>query len=236
MDLGEIVKDSLLYPLNNIKSLIIYAILGIIVGVVVGSSLVAMVAAIDAGHVVGTLASGFIGFIVALFVGFMLSGYELDIIKYGIERRDDSPAIEPLRQFLNGVKVLIVMLIYYVIPLIIIAILGLFFQSWVIYVISFILAIVFGLAQFMAQCRLAKTEDLVDALAIGQAIGDISRVGIVRLLLFLVMIFVIVFILFLICAFIINWNSTVGGIILGVLSVYLVFFTGRATGLLYSDV
>ena len=103
-------------------------------------------------------------------------------------------------------------------------------------IITLILFIIFGLAQFMAQCRLAKTEDLTDALAIGEAIGDISRVGILRLLLFIIMVFVIVFVLIFISALIMNWNSTVGGIILGIVGIYLVFFVARATGLLYSDV
>ncbi len=236
MDLGEIIKDSLSYPFNNIKSFVIFAIVGILVGVVVGSSLVGMVMSINGGRVVETLASGFIGFIVALVVGFIISGYVLDIIKFGIERRNDGPSFDVLRQFMNGVKLMVVSLIYYIIPLIIVAILGLFLRDWIMYIITLILFIVFALAQFMAQCRLAKTEDLVDALAIGEAIGDISRVGILRLLLFIIMVFVIAFVLVFISALIMGWNSTVGGIILGIVGIYLTFFTGRATGLLYSDV
>lgn len=236
MDLGEIIKDSLSYPLNNIKSLAIFAILGIIVGVVVGSSLVGVVVSINGGKVVETLASGFIGFIVALVVGFIISGFQLDIIKFGIERRNDGPGFDILRQFINGVKLMVVSLIYYIIPLIIVAVLGLFLRSWIMSIITLILFIIFGLAQFMAQCRLAKTEDLADALAIGEAIGDITRVGILRLLLFIIMVFVIAFVLILICALIMNWNSAVGGIILGIVGVYLIFFVGRATGLLYSDI
>ncbi|WP_296887062.1 DUF4013 domain-containing protein [uncultured Methanobrevibacter sp.] len=236
MDLGEIIKDSLAYPINNIKSLIVYGILGIIVGIVVGSSFLGMVVSINGGKVVETLASGFIGFVVALFVGFVVSGYQLDIVKFGIDRRNDGPSFDVMRQFFNGVKVFVVSLIYYVIPLIIVAILGLFLKNWIMTIITFILFVIFALAQFMAQCRLAKTEDLGAALAIGEAIGDISRVGILRLLLFIVMVFLIAFILFFICALIMRWNSTVGGILMGFIGVYVMFFSGRASGLLYSDI
>ncbi|WP_296794591.1 DUF4013 domain-containing protein [uncultured Methanobrevibacter sp.] len=236
MDLGEIIKDSLAYPINNIKSLIVYGILGIIVGIVVGSSFLGMVVSINGGKVVETLASGFIGFVVALFVGFVVSGYQLDIVKFGIDRRNDGPSFDVMRQFFNGVKVFVVSLIYYVIPLIIVAILGLFLKNWIMTIITFILFVIFALAQFMAQCRLAKTEDLGTALAIGEAIGDISRVGILRLLLFIVMVFLIAFILFFICALIMRWNSTVGGILMGFIGVYVMFFSGRASGLLYSDI
>jgi putative Mn2+ efflux pump MntP len=88
----------------------------------------------------------------------------------------------------------------------------------------------------MAQCRLAKTEDIGYALAIGEAIGDVSRVGILNLLIFVVIAFVIAFILIFIAALIARWNSYVGGVILGIVGVYLVFFVARATGLLYSNV
>ena len=88
----------------------------------------------------------------------------------------------------------------------------------------------------MAQCRLAKTEDLMDALAFGQAIADISRVGIVKLLLFIIIVAIIAAILIFIAAALFQWNTIVGGIILGIVAVYLVFFVGRATGLLYSEV
>ena len=141
MDLGEILKDSLAYPINNIKSLIVYGILGIIVGIVVGSSFVGMVISINGGKVVETLASGFIGFIVALFVGFIVSGYQLDIIKFGIERRNDGPSFDVMRQFFNGVKLFVVSLVYYIIPLIIVAILGLFLQNWIMAIITFILLV-----------------------------------------------------------------------------------------------
>ena len=88
----------------------------------------------------------------------------------------------------------------------------------------------------MAQCRLAKTEDLSDALAIGEAIGDISNVGIVNLLIFIIAIALISVVLLFICGLIAQWNSIVGGILIGIVVIYLVFFGGRALGLLYSNV
>jgi hypothetical protein len=43
-------------------------------------------------------------------------------------------------------------------------------------------------------------------------------------------------VLLLVVGLINNLNSTVGGILLGILGVYLTFFSARATGLLYSEV
>lgn len=236
MELGEIITDALVYPTQNIKALIIYIVLGIILGIAIGGTVFGVMAGVAAENVFAVLGTGVIGLIVALFLGFVIIGYELDIIKYGINRDPGAPGIDFLRQFINGVKLFAVQIVYYLIPIIISAILAIIFQHWLSGLITFIISIVFGLAAFMAQCRLAKTEDIGYALAIGDAIGDISRVGFVKLLLFIILVFLIAFVIFLLVGFIGQWNSTVGGILMGIIGVYLTFFTSRATGLLYSGV
>ena len=165
----------------------------------------------------------------------MIEGYGLDIIKYGIERRADSPGIDIGRQITNAIKLIVVSIVYYVIPAIIILVLGLFLRDWILAIISIILIIVFALANFMAKCRLAKTDNLGDALAIGEAIGDISRVGVGKIIATVVVIFVILVIVAFILALITNMNNTIGAILLGIFSVYFVFFYNRAIGLLYSE-
>ena len=86
----------------------------------------------------------------------------------------------------------------------------------------------------MAKCRLAKTDNLGDALAIGEAIGDISRVGIGNLLITVIVVFVILMIISFIVAIFMGLNQYLGGIILGFAGVYFVFFYNRVIGLLYS--
>ena len=236
MELGEILSDALTYPFQNIKALVIYIILGIILGIAVAGTFAGIFLSFEADNVLTLIGSGIIGFIVAIFVGFVISGYQLDIIKYGINRDPSSPGIDFVRQFLNGVKYLVVYVVYMIIPIIISAILAIFFQHWFASVIDAILIIIFSLAAFMGECRLAKTEDLIYALAIGEAIGDISRVGILKLILFIIIIFIISFVIFFIASLIAQWNGIIGGILMGIFSVYVVFFVGRASGLLYSDV
>ena len=236
MEIGEILSDALVYPFHNIKALIIYVILGIILGISIGGTVGAVAAGIAMENPFAVLGSGIIGIIIALIIGFIISGYELDIIKYGIERSPGAPGIDIVRQFVNGVKYFVVSIVYMIIPIIVGAILAAIFQNWLSMLISTILSIVFSFALMMAQCRLAKTGDLGYALAIGDAIGDISRVGFLKLIVFIILIVVIAVVLATIVGFILQWNSTIGGILLGILGVYLTFFAARATGLLYSDV
>ena len=236
MELGEILSDALVYPFQNIKALVLYIILGIILGIAISGTVVGIAAGTATKNIFALVGLGIIGIFISLVIGFVITGYQLDIIKYGIERSAAAPGIDFVRQFINGVKYFVVIIVYMIIPIIIGAILAVIFQHWLSSIISFILAIVFSLALLMAECRLAKTEDLGYALAIGDAIGDISRIGALKVVLFIILIAVNTFILFLIVGLINQWNSTVGGILLGILGVYIAFFIGRATGLLYSQV
>ena len=236
MELGEIISDALAYPLKNIKALAIYAILGIILGIVAGSSLLAVLFSASSKNVLATIGSSLLAVIVTLVLGFFITGYQLDITKYGIERREDGPGVDFVRQFMNGIKLFVVNFVYMIIPIIISVIVGMIFQNWLTSVITFIVTIIFALGMMMAQCRLAKTEDFGYALDIGEAIKDVTRVGLLKLLLFIILVFIITFILFFIVAAIMQWNSTIGGILMGIIGVYVVFFSARATGLLYSDV
>ena len=237
MGIGDIIGDAIAYPFSNIKALVLYAILGIIAGIIGGASLISIAASFSSQGIAGFAFSGLsiVGIIVLILVIFLIEGYALDIIKFGIERRSDSPGIDFGRQVSNAIKLIIVSVVYYIIPAIIIFVLGIFLRDWILTIISIILIIIFALANFMAKCRLAKTDDLGDALAIGEAIGDISRVGFGKIIATVLVIFIILVIIAFIIGLISNANATIGNILLGIFSVYFVFFYNRAIGLLYSD-
>ena len=236
MSISEMFSDALAYPFNNIKALLLYVVLGIIVALLGGATIVDFAVAFTTKGVGGAALAGLgiVGVILFVLVVFLVEGYALDIIKYGIERRSDGPAIDIGRQVSNAIKLVVVSIVYYVVPAIITLILSLFLRDWLIAVIGVILFIVFALANFMAKCRLAKTDNLGDALAIGEAIGDISRVGIGNLLITVIVVFVILMIISFIVAIFMGLNQYLGGIILGFAGVYFVFFYNRVIGLLYS--
>ena len=236
MGISEILGDALAYPFHNIKALVLYIVLGIIAGLLGGTTIVDFAVAFSTKGVGGAALAGLgiVGVIVFVLVLFLIEGYALDIIKYGIERRSDGPGIDVARQISNAIKLFVVSIVYYVVPAIITLILSLFLRDWLIAVIGVILFIVFALANFMAKCRLAKTDNLGDALAIGEAIGDISKVGLGSIIGTIIVIAIILIVVSFIIALISGWNNTVGNILLGIFSVYFLFFYNRAIGLLYS--
>ena len=235
MEIGEIIKDAIVYPFNNIKALIIYMIIGIVCGLLGGASLMGVLLAAQGNNALAAGGVGFIGILILIIGGLLISGYGLDIVKFGIERRDDAPGIDIVRQILNAIKVFIVNIVYYIIPAIIgwllTTLLG---QGILTIIITLIIYIVFAFAQFMAICRLAKYDSLGEALAIGEAIGDVSRVGMLKVLLTIIAVFIIALIVALIIGVISQYNNIIGGILFGLFGVYVAFFYNRAIGLLYS--
>ncbi len=237
MSIGEILSDALVYPINNIKAFIIFMILSIVGAVIGGTSIINIIGALSTTGWSSVAFSGLsiIGVVIFILILFLISGYTLDIIKYGIERRNDSPGIDFGRQVANAIKLIIVDIVYYIVPAIIIFVLGLFLRNWLMTIISIIILILFALANFMAKCKLAKTDSLGEALSIGEAIGDISRVGLGKLIATIILILFIIIIIAIIITLISGINATIGSILLGIASVYILFFYNRAIGLLYSD-
>lgn len=237
MEITEIIGDALVYPLNNVKSLILYVIIGAITGILGGASLIAMATQVSSNNVVAAGGFGFIGILVMIIGSLLISGYGLDIVKYGIERRDDGPGIDIVRQVLNAIKLIVVSFVYYIIPAIVAWLLFTLLGKGILtLIIVAIMYIVFAFAQFMAVCRLAKYNSLGEALSIGEAIGDISKVGMLKVLITVIAVFIIGFIIAFICALIYNYHNIIGGLLLGIFGVYAIFFYNRAIGLLYSQV
>ncbi|WP_407414554.1 DUF4013 domain-containing protein [Methanobrevibacter sp.] len=106
----------------------------------------------------------------------------------------------------------------------------------VVAIVAIILFIIFGLFQTVATCRLAKYGSLGEAFAFGEVYGDIKKIGILKLLGFLIVLAIIASVI----------GAVIGllalipfiGIIIGYLigNSFILLFANRAIGLLYSDV
>ena len=101
--------------------------------------------------------------------------------------------------------------------------------------VALILFIIFSFLQTMAEARLANTGSLREALNIFEAAKDIKRIGVRKVIIVIVLLIVIVGVIQMVLSTIFGYVP-----ILSVLSIiitpYLLFFTQRAVGLLYSDI
>ena len=122
MDILDIIKESFVFPSKELGKLAIYIVFTIIIsGVAVGGILTSILSAVNYSSI-GIV--GIILFICALILGFILSGYQLSIIKSGIDQSESLSDYQWKENLINGVKNLILTIVYYIIPAIIVLIVG----------------------------------------------------------------------------------------------------------------
>jgi len=236
MEIGEIISDAAMYPINNVKALVIYGVLGIVAFLAL---IITGVGLIGAGEATGLLSGGLgilgiVGIIIAIAIFALIVGYMLDVVKIAINREDSAPEIDPVRQIINGIKLFILAIIYMIIPIIIMVILSAINETLGL-ILGFILLIVFDILLVIAQCRFAKTESLGEALNIGEVINDLKEIGIVKVLAIIIIIGIISYVLSAIATGIGNFSEIIGAILSGIFTIYTAFLQSRAYGLLYSD-
>ena len=267
MKLGEIFGDALKYPISNPQSLII-------VGVIF---LIANLTTLLAQFGVRNSAFATIWAIVALIVSILLVGYGLSILKNAIDLGDDIPSFDWMNNFIDGIKVLVVQVVYMIVPTIVSIIVGyatmgpalsriftpanisqmatnssstsvilnsipssvwagLFSGIAITAVITIIFYIIFALFSTVAQCRLAKYDSLGEAFSFGQVFSDMKEIGIINLFVFVIILWIIVIIIAMVGAFI--TAIPIVGIIISslIINSFILLFSNRALGLLYSDV
>ena len=236
MEIGEIIKDAAMYPINNVKALVIYAVLMIIACLALVFTGVGLLGASEAtGLLSGGLGiMGIIGIIIALAIFILIAGYMLDVIKIAINREDATPEIDPQRQIINGLKLIALAIVYMIIPFIVMAILSAINETLGL-IVGMILLIIFAILLVIGQCRLAKTENLGEALNFGEVINDLKEIGIVKFIAILIIISIIAYVLSAIATGIGNFSEIIGAILSGIVTIYTTFLQSRAYGLMYSD-
>lgn len=273
MDITEIIKESFVFPANNLKQLALYIVISIVVSIfALGGILAATYAESSAVYAV----LGVILVIVSLIIAFILAGYQIKIIKSGIDQGEVLD-IDWKNDFITGIKAIIVNIVYYIIPAIIVVIVGFIagipaaignigqyvienstnatsiadstvvdsippellnsFASSVTVtaIIALILFIIFAFALMMGLSRLAKTDSLGEALNIPEALKDISRIGVGKVIATVILIFIIVIIIGVIFGFISIIVPPLSFLSI-LINPYLMFFSYRAVGSLYSDI
>lgn len=237
MEIGEIISDAIRYPLNNMKSLLIYIVIMFVMALIIIFTGIGLVAGQETNQIFASGIIGIIGLILVIIIGLLVDGYGLDIVKLGIDKSDAAPEIDIGRQVIAGLKYLIVGIVYIIIPFIVMLLLSAINDTLGL-IVGVILFIIFGLALLMGQCRLANTGSLGEALNIPEAIKDLQAIGIFKVLIVIIIVAIIALILNFIAG-IFSGMGDIGSFISAILSAivgaYTFFFGNRATGLLYSD-
>ena len=119
MNITEIFKDAFLFPSKNMERFAVYLVLSVLMTVfILGGTLVYPWGFFN----VDNYAIGGIYLVIALVIGFFISGYHLKVIKSGIELDDEVPVFELGENFLGGFEITIISVFYFIIQAFIIAV------------------------------------------------------------------------------------------------------------------
>lgn len=122
MELVEIIKDAFIFPSKNLGVLAIYSILSILVAVfVLGAMFSLTMVFVD---FIRNLLTGLIYLVLSIVVGFILSGYQIALIKSGINFDEKAPDFEWKKNLYTGAENLFISIIYYTLPTLIVLMVG----------------------------------------------------------------------------------------------------------------
>ena len=196
----DCVVEGLKYPFNDIKKLLSFGVLCALISVVstfIGvKSLDIFRATVHiaektngtVSHIplsqlpVGDmyLVAGLI--IVAFIISLLIMGYQWDIIKFSIDKKEDLPGFgDILSMFVNGIKYCIVILAYNIIPILVLvggaALAGESSIFPIVLLISMLLFIIAYFLLLMALNNMIAHDSLKKAFDFGEIIDNISNLG-----------------------------------------------------------
>lgn len=123
MEIVDIIKNALIFPTNNLDKLAIYIVLTLVVSLFIGGG--AIFTALSFMDSSSLAIIGVILLIIGIIISLIISGYQLGILKTGIDLNDDAPSFDWKNDLINGLKLLVIGIVYFIIPAIIIFIVGL---------------------------------------------------------------------------------------------------------------
>lgn len=272
VSITDCVVEGLKYPFNDLKRLVgfgcLFAVISAISVIISfksldifrvithaleqtnSTALGLQFAQLPAGDIYLVAALGIVSFIVSLFI----LGYQYDVVKFSIEKRDDLPGFSDIiGMFVKGIKYFLVFLAYNIIPLVIFAcgmfvstevFLALAVVSGLLFIIAFFLVIM-GLNNMIAHDSLAKAFDFrqiidnISNLGWGKYIG-IVIFALIAYMIIMVAVSVILSFLTVIFAVAINNQAFIVGIVISIIEglfidSYGAVFFNRVCGSIYRE-
>lgn len=124
MDITEIIKEAFMFPSKDFGKLSIYIVITIVAGFFSIGAIFKMLFGIILGDN-GRILIGALLLIIAIILALIRKGYQISIIKSGIDEDETAPEYDLRENLISGIKFLILDIIYFIIPAIIIMVVGL---------------------------------------------------------------------------------------------------------------
>ncbi len=256
MEISDIIENSLKYPLSDFKKFLILGIPNLVIAIFATLFILQMAGLSSLTDVSSEamlsspLFSTFIVttllfMLIAIICSIMMSGIGLSVIRQTIQPSDLLPDIQPLKNFVDGIKSFIVSFLYVIIPVIVFIIvvstvISVFgensgFIILIIFLLFFIAMIFIGLLLTVALCRLAETNSISAAIDITSIYEIGKQIGLLKIFGVIIVCNVILGILSMLGSFI-SIIPILGTIlVMYLLYTYIELVSYRAYALLYRD-
>ena len=238
MGIGDIISKSVSYPFSDLTKFLMVGI-----GVILYDldAILAEVFGHDSFIVL-------IALIIAILFSFVMAGYSVNLTKKGIDNSNEIPNFDYANNFIDGLKLFVIYLVYFIIPTIITLVLLFMFGAigagfnqivgslgiWVVFAV--IIFILFGIFELVAQARFAISNSIKDALNIGEVFAEVKRIGILKIILFSIVVWILLFVYAALLG-IVTVVPVIGTVLTDIiLGAFVFIFFNYGIGLLYSDI
>ena len=123
MEIMDIIKESFIFPTNNLEKLAIYVVLLFVMGLLTVGFAFSIYLAAESSSIYWILTA--ILFIISIVIALIITGYQVGIVKSGIDMDDNAPEFDWKNDIVTGIKMVITNIVYMIIPTIIVGIVAL---------------------------------------------------------------------------------------------------------------
>jgi len=242
MELTKLFEDSLSYPTKDWNKVLKYGVIIFIMAIVSILGLAGIIlSGLSAGiflspvNIVLASLSILITTIVLIFITLIISGYNLSIIKNTINNvNSEIPDLELAKNFVDGLKVTVLYIVYSIIP-IIIGLIIICLSFGLLTIVSLIICLAFATLFLIAKAILAETGSLAEALNIVNVYKKIDEIEWGDYLIWLILAMIILMVISIVISFIM-FIPLIGIIaIILIIIPYVNMFGSRALGLIYNE-
>ena len=117
MEITEIIKEAFIFPSQNLEKLAIYIVLTFVLALLAVFGVITALLGINDGSFYFVLT--FIFLILGIIVALIITGYQVGVLKSGIDHDESAPSLELKNDFITGLKMLAVSIVYFIIPAIV---------------------------------------------------------------------------------------------------------------------
>ena len=123
MEIMDIIKESFIFPTNSLDKIAIYILLLFLMGLLAVGGAFSVYLAVENSSIYWILTA--ILFIISIILGLLITGYQVGLVKSGIDMDEKAPEFDWKNDIITGIKMMITNIVYMIIPTIIVGIVAL---------------------------------------------------------------------------------------------------------------